>query len=241
MTKENTMKTMTAALLTIGLLSTAAHAHGTVAAAYGGQVVMAGDLHVEVALRDGGVRAWVRDHGDAPVAATGKATLLVAGKKLEVPLTAKGDGLAGEAPVKSGDKVAAVLSLTVDGKPVSVRFAQDEVVRPALPPQAQAGGSVFAQICAACHGTSLRGTDAGPPLLHPYYAAGSGHGDEVILSAVTSGAKSHHWKFGDMPKPDGVKPGQEKDVLSFIRAMQAANGIGGAAAPMPADMHAGHH
>lgn len=232
------MKKTLSLALAAALIAAAAHAHGTVQPGFGGQVGTVGDLHVEFAVRDGGMRAWVRDHADQPVAVTGKAVLLTASGKLEVPLKPDGAALSADAPIKAGDKVAAVLSLSVDGKPVSLRFAQDAVVVPPLSPQAQAGGTVFAQVCAACHGTSLRGSDAGPPLLHPYYAAGAGHGDEVIVAAVTNGAKSHHWKFGDMPKPDGIKPGQERDLLAFIRAMQAANGLGGGVA---ADPHAGHH
>lgn len=239
MTMEKTMKILPA-LLVLGLSSVtaAAHAQGGMQPAFGGQTAMSGDVHVEFAVRDGGVRAWVRDHADKPVAATGKATLLVAGTKLDVPLQPTGDGLSGDAPVRAADKVTAVLSLTANGKPVSARFAQDAVVVPPLPPQAQAGGAVFATACAACHGTALRGSDAGPPLLHPYYAAGGGHGDDVVLNAITKGAPSHHWKFGDMPRPDGVPAGREKDVLAFIRAMQAANGID---APAAATGHGGHH
>jgi len=42
-----------------------------------------------------------------------------------------------------------------------------------------------------------------------------------------------------MPKPEGLKPGQDQDVLAYIRAMQAANGLGSAPAAA-ADPHAGH-
>ncbi|CAA7626925.1 hypothetical protein [Magnetospirillum sp. SS-4] len=45
---------------------------------------------------------------------------------------------------------------------------------------------------------------------------------------------------GDMPKPDGVPPGREKDLLAYIRAMQAANGLGGAMPSAPTGGHAGH-
>jgi mono/diheme cytochrome c family protein len=148
--------------------------------------------------------------------------------------------LTGTAAVTSADKVAAILSLSINGKPVSARFAQEALTAPKLSTQASAGKAVFEQVCASCHGQSLRGSDVAPPLLHPFYVPGSGHGDDIILSAATKGAKAHHWKFGDMPKPEGLKPGQEKDVLAYIRAMQAANGLGGSAA-MPTSMdHSGH-
>ncbi|HSV28314.1 MAG TPA: c-type cytochrome [Candidatus Omnitrophota bacterium] len=207
---------------------------------YGGQVAVAGDAHVEMILRDGALKAWVRDHADKPLAAAGKATILAGGKKLEAPFRADGPALVAEVSVKSGDKVTAVLSLTVAGKPVSARFAQEAVAVPPLSGPAAAGAKVFAEACAACHGTALRGTDAGPPLLHSNYAPGGLHGDDIIVAAVNNGAQAHHWKFGDMPKPDGIKPGQDKELLAYIRAMQAANGI--SAPPAPADGgHASHH
>lgn len=240
MTTEKTMKTISALAIAL-VLAAPAGAQPAMQPAYGGQIAMAGDLHVEFAVRDGGLRAWVRDHADKPVAAIGKVVLLVGGKKLDVALTPDGDVLSADAPVTAGDKVTAVLTLTAGGKPVSARFMQEAVVVPALQGAAKAGAAGFAEICAACHGASLRGTDAGPPLLHPYYAAGSGHGDDVILAAAVNGAKSHHWKFGDMPKPEGVKPGQERDLLAFIRAMQAANGLGTAAPTAAVNPHAGHH
>ena len=236
------MKMMVAILaLTGALTSPPALAHGEMAAAYGGQIAETADgWRIEFAVRDGGVRVWVRDHANAPVAATGKAALLANGRKTEVTLAGGGDGLVADAPVLAGDKVTAILSLTVAGRPVSHRFTQEAVAAPKLAPQALAGKQVFDQVCATCHGTALRGSDAGPPLVHPFYATGSGHGDDVILAAATSGAKAHHWKFGDMPKPDGVPPGREKDLLAYIRAMQAANGLGGAMPSAPAGGHAGH-
>ena len=140
---------------------------------------------------------------------------------------------------RAADKVTAILALSVGGKPVSARFTQAELGTPAsLTPQALAGKTTFEGICATCHGKAMRGTDNGPPLLHPYYAPGAGHGDDMILGSIANGTQSHHWKFGDMPKPQGVKAGQEKDVLAYIRAMQAANGI--VAAPQPVMMHGDH-
>jgi len=238
---ENKMKRRFAILAVAAALfgvPGAAVADGVLTASFGGQMTETADgWRIEFAVRDGGIRAWVRDHGDKPVAATGKATLLVGGKKLEVPLKPDGEMLTGDAALTSADKVAAILSLSVNGKPVSARFSQEALVTPVLAGPAQPGKVAFEQVCAVCHGPSLRGSDAAPPLLHPFYAAGAGHGDDIILSAATNGAKAHHWKFGDMPKPEGLKPGQEKDVLAYIRAMQAANGLGSAAMPMD---HSGH-
>lgn len=229
----------TLAALAILALSAPALAHGPMGGHFGGSVADAGDWHVEFIVRDGAIRAWVRDHSDLPVAAAGKATLLAGGKKHELTLTADGNSLTAEAPIASADKVTAILALTVAGKPVSARFMQDAVKMPA---QSLKGAALFAENCAACHGESLRGTDAGPPLLHANYAPGSGHGDEMLLDSIANGAPAHHWQFGDMPKPENLAPGQEKDVLSFIRAVQAANGFGpvAGAAPAAAGAHAHH-
>lgn len=218
-------------------------ADGAMAPAYGGQMVETPEgIRVEFAVREGAIRAWVRDHGDKPIPATkisGKATLLIGSKKVELPLKAEGDKLVAEGAVSQADKVTAILSLTVDGKLVSARFSQAEVVQPPnLTPQAQVGKVAFETVCATCHSKSLRGTDNGPPLLHAYYAPGAGHGDDVVLATIANGTKSHHWKFGDMPRPEGLKSGQEKDVLTYIRAMQAANGI--VAAPQGMMMPGGH-
>jgi mono/diheme cytochrome c family protein len=237
------ISTMKTRILTLALFLAvpSALAHGTLAAFFGGQIAESGEYRAEFAVRDGSVKVWVRDHADKPVKASGKATLLLGGQKLDLPLSAQGDALAAEAPVKARDKLAAVLGLTVDGKPLSLRFMQAEVAFPAnLSPQADTGRKAFEAVCATCHGSALRGTDNGPPLLHPFYAPGSAHGDDVILAAMNTGAKSHMWKFGDMPKPDGLKPGQDKDVLAYIRTMQAANGLGSASASVTADPHAGH-
>ncbi|WP_291719694.1 cytochrome c [Magnetospirillum sp. 64-120] len=242
------MKTLAAIAVAAAILGTSlpAAADGVLTANYGGQITETADgWRIEFAVRDGGIRAWVRDHGDKPVTAAGKATLLVNGKKQDVPLKADGVMLTGDTSVTPADKVATILSLSVNGKAVSARFSQDAVVTPPLSARAGAGKAAFEQVCAACHGTALRGSDAAPPLLHAFYQLGSGHGDDVILAAATSGAKSHMWKFGDMPKPEGLKPGQEKDVLAYIRAMQAANGFAGTAVKpadqgaMPMD-HSGH-
>lgn len=241
-TETSVMKIVAAAILAFTLAGTTlpALAHTSVAAWYGGQIQETPDgIRVEFAVRDGAVRAWVRDHDDRPIGAGGKAVLLVGGKKIDAAFTPDGDSLQAAAAVTPADKLAAILSLTVNGKPVAARFSQEALIVPTQ--VAPAGKQVFEQNCAVCHGTALRGSDHAPPLLHPSYAPGSGHGDEVILAAARTGAKSHMWKFGDMPKPEGLKPGQEKDVLAYIRAMQAANGLGtDVAMPMDHSNHMSH-
>lgn len=220
-----------------------AMADGAMMPAYGGQMVETAEgIRVEFAIREGAIRTWVRDHGDKPIPVSnvsGKATLLVGRKKVELPLKVEGDSLLADGAVSQADKVTAILSLTVNGKPISARFSQVDLVQPnALTPEAQAGKLAFETACAMCHSKSLRGTDNGPPLLHAYYAPGAGHGDDIVLATIANGTKSHHWKFGDMPKPEGLKTGQEKDVLTYIRAMQAANGI--TATPQGMMSHGNH-
>lgn len=208
---------------------------------YGGDVANAGPTrYVEFLVRDGGVRAWVRDQDDRPVKAGGRAVLTVGERIMEVPLAAKGDALAGEAAIRAADKVSARLVLSVEGEPVTVQFQQPALALPSLlSPLAQSGKQAFEAVCATCHGTALRGSDKAPPLLHLYYTPGWGHGDDSILEAATQGVKSHMWRFGDMPKPAGLKPGQETEILAYVRAMQGANGLD-CSAPGPASSSAPH-
>lgn len=208
--------------------------HGTHGGDFGGLTADSAGYHLELAIRDGMVRAWVRDHDGKPVAASGVVSLLAGKGKLDLPLVPEGISLSAAAPVRAADAVTAILRLDVAGQTVSARFSQDAVRQPTLKDQAQAGGVLFQAACATCHGSSLRGSEQGPPLLHPYYAPGQGHGDAVIVAAIRGGAKAHHWKFGDMPRPEGVPPGQEANIVAFIRAMQMANGLDGGG-------HGGHH
>ena len=236
-------KTVLSALLLAVPVASAA-AHGTPVAWYGGQITEAPDSSlVEFAVRDGGIRVWVRTHDGQPVSATGKATLLTGGQKTDLMLSPRADGLAADMSVMAAAKVSAILSLTVNGGSVSVRFAQEAVVTPALSGAAAAGQQAFAKVCAVCHGVALRGSDRAPSLLHPFYLPGGMHGDDAILAAVNNGAKSHMWKLGDMPKPEGLQPGQDKEILAYIRAMQTSNSAGQAPSAMPPGMdhsHMGH-
>ena len=225
--------------LTLAVLTATgtALAHGVMQANYGGQIVESGNLLIEFATRDNGVRAWVRDHDGQPKTADGKVMVMTAKGMVTVPLLAGPQMLAAQMPITSGDAMTAVLSLNVDGKPVSARFTQAELMRPELSPQATAGKQNFEAVCAKCHGLALRGTDQGPPFLNPIYAPAN-HSDDVFLAAMKNGAPQHMWKLGPMPKPQGLAPNSEPDVIAYIRAMQKANGIG---ADMPAmDMPAGH-
>ena len=89
---------------------------------------------------------------------------------------------------------------------------------------AQAGQSVFAANCAACHGADVGGTGLGPPLIHRIYEPGH-HPDQAIRLAVLSGVRQHHWSFGDMPAAAGVSAAEIEQVICFIREMQFANQV----------------
>lgn len=91
------------------------------------------------------------------------------------------------------------------------------------PEPAAAGEQVFADNCAACHGTDLNGTDQGPPLLHDYYKA-CHHGDEAFRTAVVNGVQPHHWQFGPMPPVAGMSKADTEAVIDYIRVEQQAAG-----------------
>ncbi len=194
---------------------------------YGGQFSETPEgIRIEIAVRDGAVRAWVRDAADKPLPASGIATMRIGGKTVEARLDSDGDAITAQAPVASSDRLAVILRLQAGGKAVAARFAQEALVKPALSPETEAGKAAFERVCAQCHGATLRGSDKGPPLLHRLYAPGSGHGDSAILAAMANGALAHMWKFGEMPKPEGLAVGEDRRVLAYIRAMQTANGLG---------------
>jgi hypothetical protein len=114
--------------LAMALGAGTALADGVLKALHGGQVVETdGGIRIEFVVREGAVAAWVRDHGDRPIPpaqASGKATLLLGSRKLDVALTAEGAELVGRGAISSADKLTAILSLTVNGKPVAARFTR---------------------------------------------------------------------------------------------------------------------
>ncbi len=93
------------------------------------------------------------------------------------------------------------------------------------PPDAQAvasGATLYEQSCASCHGSDLRGTDKGPPHLSEVYASDH-HSDDSFRSAITNGAPSHHWDFGDMPPVPDLSAEDIDDILAFVRQQQATH------------------
>lgn len=108
-------------------------------------------------------------------------------------------------------------------------FAQSQTVplpQPSagLMPNPAQGKRLFEKNCASCHGLDLKGSDKGPPFLHPVYAP-SHHGDASFQAAVRYGSRAHHWSFGDMNPVPGVSPDDVAHITSYVRQQQQRLGI----------------
>lgn len=86
------------------------------------------------------------------------------------------------------------------------------------------GRALYAATCARCHGSDLKGTKEGPPLLDAIYRPGH-HADVAFLLAVRSGVRAHHWNFGPMAPVAGLSDQQVAAIVAFVRAEQQAVGI----------------
>ncbi|MEX2324729.1 MAG: cytochrome c [Nitriliruptoraceae bacterium] len=86
------------------------------------------------------------------------------------------------------------------------------------------GASLFANHCAACHGSVGQGTSSGPPLVHIVYEPGH-HSDASFHLAVTQGVRAHHWEFGDMPPVVGLDRADVDDIIAYVRDLQREAGI----------------
>ena len=81
------------------------------------------------------------------------------------------------------------------------------------------GAAIYQARCASCHGGDLRGTDMGPSQLSIVYEPNH-HGDDSYRSAIRSGARQHHWDFGDMPVVEDITDDQIERVITHIRSQQ---------------------
>lgn len=93
-----------------------------------------------------------------------------------------------------------------------------------IPAEMAAGARAFDANCASCHGEFARGTETGPPLVHPYYLP-SHHGDAAFQFAVQRGVAAHHWRFGDMPAQPQVQATQLHEIIAYVRWLQREAGI----------------
>lgn len=107
--------------------------------------------------------------------------------------------------------------------PEQVR-ARQHLPGPGFVADARQGSQLFRANCARCHGAAGKGTDQGPPLVHPIYRPGH-HADLTFHWAVSRGAKQHHWQFGDMPPLPGVSPEDVGHIIAYVRAEQRKAGI----------------
>ena len=86
------------------------------------------------------------------------------------------------------------------------------------------GRALFIQTCSVCHGVDLQGTDRGPPFLNRIYGPGH-HSDASFRLAVQRGVIAHHWRFGNMPKIEGLTDEQVEEIIKFVREQQALAGV----------------
>jgi hypothetical protein len=92
---------------------------------HGGVVVEVKDVDYELVARPTVIQLHLRDHGKAVDVsrATAKVTLLTGIEKQEVELKPAGDKLEAAGSFKVGPGTKAVATVTVAGKPATVRFA----------------------------------------------------------------------------------------------------------------------
>lgn len=99
------------------------------------------------------------------------------------------------------------------------------VMVPQLTAAEKAGEAAFDARCASCHGKNAAGQEGvAPPLIHRIYEPGH-HGDQAFVIAAQVGVRAHHWQFGDMPPVDGVTLEELGGIITYVRALQRANGI----------------
>jgi hypothetical protein len=101
-------------------------AHEDLHPVHGGRMIEVQSQLLELVVGDGVVDVYLSDHGTRPLAvdgAEGKASLLVGGKKLEVPLKpAGGNRLTGAGPVPAAAKGTVIVSVRLDGKTITGKF-----------------------------------------------------------------------------------------------------------------------
>ena len=93
-----------------------------------------------------------------------------------------------------------------------------------LMPNPAQGKRLYEKNCVSCHGADLKGSDKGPPFLHPVYLP-SHHSDPSFQAAVHHGSRAHHWKFGDMPPVQGLSADDVAHITAYVRQQQRLAGI----------------
>lgn len=96
---------------------------------------------------------------------------------------------------------------------------------PSLNATAMEGKIAYEANCATCHGANAAGQDGvAPPLVHRIYEPNH-HGDASFQLAVKNGVRAHHWRFGNMPKIEGVGEQEIAKIITYVRTLQRENGI----------------
>lgn len=103
--------------------------------------------------------------------------------------------------------------------PAATAGAADAVAVVAAPAELQGGEALYTANCQTCHGPGGRGSQQGPPFVHPVYLAGH-HGDDAFVNAALNGVVAHHWKFGDMPPVPGVTEADVRQIVAYVRWLQ---------------------
>ena len=99
------------------------------------------------------------------------------------------------------------------------------VLVPQLTAAERDGKVAYDQNCAVCHGNNAGGQQGvAPPFVHPIYRP-SHHPDQAFLMAALYGVQAHHWPFGNMPPVDGIAAQDVQKIVTYVRALQRANGI----------------
>ena len=109
----------------------------------------------------------------------------------------------------------------------SVSSSSPEILASAntpLPAELKEGEAKFNKFCSRCHGRQGTGTDNGPPLVHKIYEPNH-HADMAFQRAAAQGVRAHHWKFGNMPKIEGVVPEDVTQIIGYVRWLQRQAGI----------------
>jgi hypothetical protein len=94
---------------------------------HGGAIVLSGNYHVEMVVKDGQVDVYLTNHDDKPVAATGRkgvAILMAGGKSVRIPLEAAGSvRLTGKTTEALPSRAKGVVQITEPaGGTVQARF-----------------------------------------------------------------------------------------------------------------------
>jgi mono/diheme cytochrome c family protein len=125
-----------------------------------------------------------------------------------------------DGPRPTGGMTTEDTSNIEDGEPLA------EVTLPAsFSADAKIGKRVFEAKCMQCHGQNAAGQNGvAPPLVNNIYRPAH-HGDIAFVLAAKNGVRAHHWKFGNMPRIEGLTDADVGYVARYIRELQQENGI----------------